>query len=526
MKKYLTLALLILILSILTGTAFSESFRDKLLSLPDVVSVDEIIQIKSGDKTPFAEKYLVIFEQPLDWNGATSETFTQRIEIGFNGYDNVNVMQVHGYELNDEYFTTDDRHELVKKFDGNFINVEYRFFKKSAPKNLSRESTALWEYLNDENASNDFHNIIRELKEILSGSWIFTGTSKGGQATNVFAYYFPNDVNAYVAYIAPFCDGTNDKRMYEAIYNTIGNERYGETKAKEYRDLMLDFQVEAIKNRDYLQPVVWNLISEDERILKNNSGLTSSDVYENYLTDYNVGVWQYDQDFASIEKLMKLPRTDDPSTDVKENEEFLEGISDLFQKDLEDYNVDLLFPYLYQAATENGNYGLSIKYLREAVEKAGLSLNLTDEKAINFTFKAEFTQEQLKAFTFNPEMRNKMLEWTKTNTSNVIMIYGDSDPWYFVRLPETDNKNIHVFVSSKAAHGVKIDDMTDSDKNEIMSLLNSWLKKDISSSGGGCNFGFSVLGLLVMLFNLSVSSRHLPLLRGDKKFHIHKASPR
>ena len=82
-EKYLTLALLILILSILTGTAFSESFRDKLLSLPDVVSVDEIIQIKSGDKTPFAEKYLVIFEQPLDWNGATSETFTQRIEIGF-----------------------------------------------------------------------------------------------------------------------------------------------------------------------------------------------------------------------------------------------------------------------------------------------------------------------------------------------------------------------------------------------------------------------------------------------------------
>ena len=64
--------------------------------------------------------------------------------------------------------------------------------------------------------------------------------------------------------------------MYEALYNTIGNERYGETKAKEYRDLMLDFQVEAIKNRDYLQPVVWNLISEDERILKNNSGLTSS----------------------------------------------------------------------------------------------------------------------------------------------------------------------------------------------------------------------------------------------------------
>ena len=150
----------------------------------------------------------------------------------------------------------------------------------------------------------------------------------------------------------------------------------------------------------------------------------------------------------------------------------------------------------------------------------------TPETEKNYLALSDFTQEQLDTFKFNPAMRNKMLEWTKTNTSNVIMIYGDSDPWYFVRLPETDNKNIHVFVSSKAAHGVKIDDMTDSDKNEIMSLLNSWLKKDISSSGGGCNFGFSVLGLLVMLFNLSVSSRHLPLLRGDKKFHIYKASPR
>ncbi|MBQ6001588.1 MAG: hypothetical protein IJL18_01880 [Synergistaceae bacterium] len=506
-------SLLFLLLSF-CGTS-AASFKDDLLTLEGVVSVDEIVQ--SGDSKPFAEKYLVTFVQYLDWNNPDLGTFTQRVEIGFKGYDNVNVMYVSGYELTEDSFEKDDDHEISKMYNGNYISVEYRFFSKSKPKGLSSDSTALWEYLTDENASNDFHNIIEQLKEILPGRWVFTGTSKGGQATNVFAYYFPDDVDAYVSYVAPFCNGIDDDRAFDAIYNTIGNERYGETKAKEYRDLMLDFQVEAIKNRDYLQPIV---ISKDYSANKHPLAAASFD-FEGKIVNLVLGVWQYDQNFASFDEVMKItPRNDDLSTpDVKENQKFVDGLLGLIRK-YDDYDdVELGFPYTVQAATENGNYGFYLQPLRDELAKKGLSTYFTAETERNYVALSGFTQEQIDTFKFNPAMRNKMLEWTETNTSNVIMIYGDSDPWYFMRLPETDNPNIHVFISSKEAHEAGIKNMEEELNTEIKALLNEWLATDadvesddkyaVSYSGSGCNLRFSLLSFGLLPIAVLLRRRHV-----------------
>ena len=503
MKKILLSLLLFLLFC---GTS-SASFKDDLLTLEGVVSVDEIVQ--SGDSKPFAEKYLVTFVQCIDWNNPDLGTFTQRVEIGFRGYDNVNVMYVSGYELNEKKFEINDDHEISKMYNGNYIAVEYRFFSKSKPEGLSTNSTALWEYLTDENASNDFHNIIEQLKEILPGRWVFTGASKGGQATNVFAYYFPDDVDAYVSYVAPFCDGINDERAFNAIYNTIGNERYGAEKAKKYRDLMLDFQVEAIKNRDYLQPL---LISNDEYEENKYPLATASFDFESAVVDLVFGVWQYDHNFASFDEVMKItPRNDDISTpDIRENQKFLDGILKLLSDD-NTGDRESIFPYTVHAAKENGNYALSLQPLRDELAKIGLSTYFTSETERDYTALSNFTQEQIDTFKFNPAMRNKMLEWTETNTSNVIMIYGDSDPWYFMRLPETDNQDIHVFISSKEAHNVGIRNMEEELSTEIKALLNEWLiaeeddSKTVSrSSSGGCNLGFQLLSsnllLIVLLF--------------------------
>ena len=502
MKK---IFLLLFLLLSFCGTS-AASFRDDLLKLESVAAVDVIVQ--SGDSKPFAEKYIVTFVQYIDWNNPGLGTFTQRVEIGFRGYDNVNVMNVDGYELQENYFERNDEHEISKMFNGNYFNVEYRFFSKSKPEGLSTDGTELWEYLTDENASNDFHNIIEQLKEILSGRWVFTGESKGGQATNVFAYYFPDDADVYVAYVAPFCDGIDDSRACEAIYNTIGNERYGYEQARKYRDLMLDFQVEAIKNRDYLQP----LFTASEDKYADYPIDNASRHFEADIVDIVFATWQYDQDFASFDEFMKItPRLDDISTpDVRENQEFLDGLAQLIEdnKD-EDYpNGDNpFFPYLVQAARETGNFGLRLKPLRDELAKQGLALEFTEETEKSYIALNEFNQAQINTFKFKPDMRNKILEWTETNTSNVIMIYGDSDPWYFMRLPETDNENIHIFTSSKAAHGVEINSMEDDMKAEITELLNTWLLDDsgsenmIGSSSGGCNSGISLiaLGLVVIM---------------------------
>ena len=58
----------------------------------------------------------------------------------------------------------------------------------------------------------------------------------------------------YLAYVAPCSDGLDDERFYDNVYNTIGNEAFGEEQAKNYRDMILAFQVEAMRYKNDLMP--------------------------------------------------------------------------------------------------------------------------------------------------------------------------------------------------------------------------------------------------------------------------------
>ena len=499
MNRKNILCVLLLVLMACSPAYSAQTFREQLANLEGVVSIDEVVQ--SVDV--FAEKYIAWFEQPLDWASPDIGKFLQRVEIGFQDYDRVNVVNVDGYALSTSYINFDDRHELARMYNANYINVEYRYFDKSIPEGLSEDKTALWEYLTDENASYDFHNIIEQLRGILSGTWVFTGASKGGQAANVFSYYFPNDADAYVAYVAPFCDGTNDPRLMEAVYTTIGTERYGEAQAKIYRDMVLEFQVEAVRNRDYVQPLI---VSADTK--PRWFGNASKD-FEAEIIDYAVGVWQYDQEFASIDQVLKMPRQDNPDTQINERTEYLNALAKLIKDSNPPSDVSI-FPYYYQAATENGHYRLKTQYLREALASEGLSMYMTEADEIDREERMKFTEEQYRLFTFDPYMRNELLAWSHTTQSNVIMIYGNSDPWYFVRLPDVDdNPNVHIFTTTMS-HVASIMRMPEGQRAQVTALLNEWLMADAvlpsgggSSSGGSCNSGmlpgYSLLCVFIAL---------------------------
>lgn len=501
LKKFFVLAFLLL-LSFTPQSYAAQSLLDELWKLDGVVSVDEIVQ--SVDV--FKEKYIVWFEQPIDWKNPSLGSFDQRVEIGFQGWNNVNVVRVGGYELSDEYFASDDRHELAKMYNGNFIGIEYRFFRESRPEGLSDDKPALWNYLTNENASYDFHNIMEQLRGILSGTWIFTGESKGGITTNVFSHFFPNDADAYVSYVAPFCDTPNDMGLVDAVFTTIGDERYGIPQAKAYRDIMLNYIVEVIRHRDYIQPRYFNLISDDAvlpqasiDVLVSPDRAHSNDIaFEAGLVHLTVGVWQYTDAFAEFEEALKMPRA--TSTDeIAYYQELLR----LYRKDngndtydyKEDYDdegdegnesgidakaaaggrtytrEELMYPYFVQVEMELGGYGVTLKYLRDALMRYGITLKATDEEA---SLSAVYP-DVLKTLTYDPSLRKAMIDWTHTTQSNVMMIYGNSDPWYFVRLPDvTDNPNVHIFVVD-GNHGVGIKDMKAEDKAKAIDLLNTWL---------------------------------------------------
>ncbi|MBQ7168780.1 MAG: hypothetical protein IJR63_02615 [Synergistaceae bacterium] len=494
-KKFF-LALLLLLASVKSEAS---SFMEELLSLEGVVSVDVIAQ-----ETPvFSGKYIAWFEQPLDWSSPDAGTFLQRVEIGFSGWENLNVVYLSGYDLSESTWPYDDRNEIAKIYNGNYIRIEYRYFGKSVPDGLSDKSTALWEHLSNTNASSDFHNIMEQLRTILPGAWVFTGSSKGGQAANIFAYYYPNDADAYVSYVAPFCDGADDPRMSEAVYTVIGNERYGPEKAQEYRDLLLSFQLEAVRNREYLQPLI---TANDPRGYVTDEHKAAV-YFELSVIDFPVTVWQYYQNFDGIKAVLNMPREN-----IADKKKYLDTVAGMITEEGPVYSS---FAYTVQAAKENGNYRPCVKYLREAAEREGLHLEIGGDEESYIWNKISFTEEQMRLFEFDPYMRDEIIAWSHTTESNVIMIYGNSDPWYFVRLPDVaDNPNVHIF-TSEHSHLVSINSMSQEKRDEILSLLDSWLEQDrssvqnpgsLSSSGGGCNLAGN-LGIILLSVIASMRKR-------------------
>ncbi|MBQ9526654.1 MAG: hypothetical protein IJR68_03505 [Fretibacterium sp.] len=530
-KFMLRKCIFVLLALTLAAPALGATFRERLEALEGVASVSEIVQ--SGDNKPFAEKYVVTFAQPLDWKNPNGATFPQRVEIGYNGDSAVNVFHVGGYELNDEKFPEDDRMDLAKELNGsNYILPEYRFFKKSVPEGLSINKMDYWEYLNNWQASNDFHSVIAKLKTLLSGRWAFTGISKGGQATCVHAYYFPKDADIYVNYVGPFCETPIDERMIDAVYTEIGNTKYGEAQAAGYRKLLLDFQVEAIRNRGALQEALcsFDVNSENARL---RPDLTTERLFDMMVLYFAEVVWQYDQDFPAVQKIMDMPHGADATEEQQaafvaemrgiikkecgakapagRRDNRVTEILRLLQADEENVSgkvVDAaLYPYGIQAMRENGDYLQKFSYLRDALAKdGGASLVITEEQEKE-AYLWNFTAEQRAAFTFDPTLRDAMKEWARTTDTPVIMLFAQSDPWYYGRLNVAESElspSIHFYADEDQSHTFAISKMRDkASVAEVRALLNQQLKADKPSSSAGpssgCDAGFGAAGLCVLM---------------------------
>ena len=61
------------------------------------------------------------------------------------------------------------------------------------------------------------------------------------------------------------------------------------------------------------------------------------------------------------------------------------------------------------------------------------------------------------------------------------MIYGSSDPWYYTRIPDTDNPNVNIFVSLRKPHPADITNISILDdyafgaptRKKIMKIINN-----------------------------------------------------
>ncbi len=492
-KKKKVILVIVLIPVIIAGVlalkVYNLGFAHNKERIAEFEALDGVIEVKeiwTAPMYPFKEKYMITFEQPLDWSDFSKGTFPQRVEVSININPRITVMETEGYCLNDKVSiivaiaaALNPPQETVYMFDGNYVDVEQRFFGDSRPADMTNEGTKYWEYLTSENSAGDYHRIYTELSKVLGDKWIAEGTSRGGLMCNVYGYYYPDDMYIYVPYVAPCSDGMDDDRFYSFVNTEIGETAYGEEEAENRRDLVEKFQVEAMKYKNDLLP-------KFKKELKKNAyvdGVSAGVLYDMVVLDAGVQFWQYGHDINKITQVLDMPA--DTGKEIKAKQKAVYKLLLSLQKP-SDWATDFVaFPYYIGTAKEYGQYHYDFSYLREALEEEGLedTISVTEEMEENFLQNLVFNEEQRKEFVYDGSFREALVESMSTTNAKHMMIIGGTDPWRSVALTpeETVNENIKYYINPDYPHTSKMNNLPDDMKKEAFDTMGEWLGEEVNT---------------------------------------------
>ena len=432
--------------------------------------VSDIEVLSAGDS--FKKVYLMNFKQYIDHDNKDLGYFTQRVELGFNGFELPTAYVSEGYMLpliNNSNYATEN--EIAFLLGSNYLFVEHRYFGESLPIEIDYGNNSSWQYLTTAQAASDAHEIVTEFKRILDGKWISTGVSKGGMTTELYASYYPGDMDLYLPYVAPFCNSFEDLRMIHFLDNETGNVAYGETKAAEMRQAILDFQIKMLKYRDILAPRFYQ------------DGLSSGAVYSNYATadniydasvmEFEVGFWQYYQSYNTIKSALAMKENTSAQISAKREACYQAFTSVVSASDMA-INNDFT-PYYIQAYQELGNYGYDFTKIRNNLP-TGVNLSISSEEETELMWKLILNENQL-ALPKKQLVYTKINNMLETTNDNFIIIYGSSDPWYAVRPNDvTGRDNISIYVNPNYPHTTSISNFPTEVKNEIINKIKTILE--------------------------------------------------
>lgn len=412
--------------------------------LPKLQQIFGTENVVSANSSVFNEYYYINVKQPVDHTDSSKGYFHQRVFLGHNNTQSPTLLETLGYQI-PTYVTIDTKLELTELLNTNQVYVEHRYFGKSVP-------DATNAYLTCKQASDDYHNIRQLLSEIYPNKWLSSGTSKGGYATLAYKYYYPNDVNASFAYVAPFPLEKEDKRP----------ETFLEEKRKtEVGKRIFEYQLYLLKNKKELMPVFDKMVKAAGM---NTKPLTDTEILYDYaVLEMDFTFWQNDPSIQNFERYIN------ESYDYLVKEGFVTPIElNNFEDKMVIYLLDCVHgftdpnytPHYYQAFSEMGYYGYNEKPFEKYLKQKDYPLEIFAQKTV----------------TYNSDNAKAIKIFTETTIDKMIFIYGANDPWTATSVtvpPKSDNL---LLVHPTANHSVEIGDFSANEKEKIMERLNFWLK--------------------------------------------------
>lgn len=397
------------------------------------VDVREIVSLESGNLL-----YTFFIKQPLDHSNPDLGHFWQRVYYTYRDAEAPTVIVTEGYGR-----TSNRMYELSELLDANQVIVEHRFFGRSMPEELD------YDYLDLYQATADLHHVREVMGEVLTGKWVSTGISKGGATTIFYRYFYPDDVDLSVPYVAPINREFEDRRIY-AFLDSVGSDNC--------RNTIRDFQVRMLKKRDKVLPLL-ELYNFGARA--KYSYWTMEEAFELAVLEYPFSFWQYGHDCRSI------PSRKTPLEDAVK---YLLTVSDM--QFFGDQQIADLASHYFQSAEEMGYYGYETAPFRKYLEALPSDTNPH----------AAFVPERMDV-PFDGTLLDKVNEWLNTDAHQMVYIYGGIDTWSATGVPPNDAVDSEWFILEGKHHAnARIAHMLPADRKRFIEALERYLEMEVEEN--------------------------------------------
>ena len=275
------------------------------------------------------------------------------------------------------------------------------------------------------------------LKSSIPGNGSPPGSAKGDKPSCTTAYYYPEDVDVRVPYVAPLNFGLEDERIYSFL-DQVGSPRE--------RRKVEKFQKMALKNQEDYRDAFIDFSKEKGYTYELVGGVEKA--YEYCVLEYSFAFWQW-----GYVPARKYPgRAADPE-EVIEHMNRVAGFDYFSDQFIVEYR-----PFFYQALTEMGYYGYDL-------DEFGKYLKHVDNPIFTFTIPEDVE------ISFNDELSHELQQYLSEDGDNFIYIYGEYDTWSATAVTSTGNTNSKIFIKEGGSHRTRINNMPEEQKEEVYQTL-------------------------------------------------------
>lgn len=402
----------------------------ELRAVPGISNVTEATTMAEGYRF-----FIMEYDQPADHENPTGQRFKQRLTLLHRDYSAPVVVHNSGYFVS----TRGGRSQITIITSANQLSMEHRYFGPSRPE------PADWKKLDIKQAATDQHRIIEALKARIysNNKWLTTGASKGGMTSLFHRRFFPNDVDATVAYVAPI-DYPEDAvqsptNRYIQFLENVGSDPACRQKLKDFQNLVLARR-DAMKTR-MLEAASYSEILGIDRAL------------EFAVEELPFIFWQY----GTQSRCASIPTSSATDDQVFK---FFDDTIDVAAYG--DDDVGAYLPYYHQSSTQLGYPMTDESYLQgllypgqdtaRAYVPAGIEVPAYD----------------------NGVAMHDIQDWIATSGERIMLIYGQNDPWTAGAVSLGNATDSFKYTAPNGNHGASIAGLVEAEKAAAAATVMRW----------------------------------------------------